>query len=90
MTTFAVPTDEVVASRHDAGVVFLHVPKGRLFGSNRTGGDIWERLAQSMSLSAIAEDISARYHVSRETAWSDTVRFVAALEREQLVERRRA
>ena len=88
MVTYAVPANNVIASRHTSGVVILHVGRGRLFASNHTGAEIWWKLEERRSLGAISRDLSHRYGLSSDAAWAHTTQFVAALERERLVERR--
>lgn len=78
---------EVVASFHDQGIVILHSGKARLFSSNRTGARVWRGVEQELSLEAIVEEISARYHIARATAREQTASFLAELERHKLIQR---
>ena len=90
MVTHAVPATNLIASQHERGVVILDVGRGRLFASNRTGAEIWRQLEEQRSIDAISRDLSHRYRISSDAAWAYTAEFVAALERERLVERRLA
>ena len=78
---------EATASFHDDGIVILHTGKGRLFTSNGTGARIWHGVEQQRSLEAIAEEISSAYKIARTTAREHTARFLAELERHQLIYR---
>jgi len=78
---------EATASFHDDGIVILHTGKGRLFTANGTGARIWRGVEQQLPLEAIAEEISGEYNIARTTAREHTVRFLAELERHQLIYR---
>jgi hypothetical protein len=88
MVAEVVPANNVISSRHAHGVVIFHMGRGRLFASNHTGADIWRKLEERRPLGAISRDLSDRYRISSDAAWACTTEFVAALERESLVERR--
>lgn len=76
---------EAAASFHDDGVVILHTGKGRIFASNGTGARIWRGIEQRLTLEAIAEEISRWYQIALTTAREHTIRFLAELERHELI-----
>lgn len=78
---------EASASFHDDGIVILHTGRGCLFTSNETGARIWRGVEQQLPLEAIAEEISGWYQIASNTAREHTVRFLAELERHQLIQR---
>lgn len=78
---------EAAASFYDDGIVILHTGKGSLFTSNGTGARIWRGVEQQLPLEAIAEEISDQYQIARTTAREHMVRFLAELERHQLIYR---
>jgi len=78
---------EAAASFHDDGVVILHTGKGSLFSANRTGARIWRGIEQRLSLEVIANGISDEYQVAPRTAREHTIRFLAELERQTLIQR---
>lgn len=78
---------ETAASFHDDGIVILHTGKGRLFTSNGAGARIWRGLERRLSLDAIAEEISSWYKIALTIAREHTVRFLAELERHELIRR---
>jgi len=78
---------EAAASFHDDGIVILHTGQGCLFTSNGTGARIWRGVEQRLPLEAIAEEISGDYKIALSTAREDTVRFLAELERQKLIQR---
>jgi hypothetical protein len=78
---------EATASFHDGGIVILHTGSGRLFSSNPAGARIWRGIEQRLSLEAIADEISEEYQIARGAAREDTVRFLAALEQNTLIQR---
>ena len=78
---------EAAASFHDDGVVILHTGKGSLFTANQTGARIWQGIEQQLPLEVIAKGISDEYQLAPGTAHEHTVSFLAALERQTLVQR---
>jgi Coenzyme PQQ synthesis protein D (PqqD) len=78
---------EATASTHDDGIVILHTGKGRVFSSNKTGALIWRGLEQRRSLDGIAEEISRKFQIAGTTARTHTLNFLAALERQALIQR---
>jgi hypothetical protein len=77
-----------VASFHDDGLVILNSRSGLLFTSNPTGARIWRCIERQLPLEAIALEISAEYQITQTTAREHTARFLADLERQELIERR--
>ncbi len=80
-------SSDAAASIHEDGIVILHTRKGRLFSSNRTGACIWRCIEQRLSFEAIAEKLTSEYQIARTTARQHAVRFLAELERHNLIER---
>lgn len=78
---------EAAASFHDDGIVILHTGRGCLFTSNGTGARIWRGVERQLSLEAIAEEISSWYKIARSTAREHAIRFLAELERHELIRR---
>jgi len=77
---------EAAASFHDDGVVILHSGRGCLFSSNQTGARIWRGVEQRRSLESIVEELSGEYQIARTTARVHTLNFLAALERQELIQ----
>ena len=77
---------EASTSFHDDGLVILHTGKGSLFTANQTGARIWQGIEQQLSLEAIADGISDEYQVARTTARAHTLNFLAALQRQELIQ----
>ena len=78
---------EAAASFPDDGVVSLHTGQGSLFSANRTGARIWRGVEQQLPLEAIAKGISDEYQGAPSTAHEHTICFLAALERQMLIQR---
>jgi hypothetical protein len=79
---------EAAVSFHDDGLVILHSRSGFLFRTNLTGAGIWRCIEQRLPFDAIADEISSEYQIARATALEHTARFVAELERHNLIERK--
>lgn len=84
--SFAV-SPAATASTHEDGIVILHTGKGRVFSSNQTGALIWRAIEQRRSLDGIVEEISAQFQIAATAARVHTLNFLAALERQALIER---
>lgn len=78
---------EATASLHHDGILILHTGKGRVFSSNKSGALIWHGIEQRRSLDALVEDISREFQIAGTTARAHTLNFLAALERQALIQR---
>ena len=78
---------EATASIHDDGIVILHLGNGGFYTCNGTGARIWRAIEQKLSLEAIVAEISSAYQIALATARQHTVRFLAQLELQTLIER---
>lgn len=78
---------EATASLHHDGIVILHTGKGRVFSSNKSGALIWRGIEQRRSLDGLVEDISREFQIAVTTARAHTLNFLAALERQALIQR---
>jgi hypothetical protein len=78
---------EATASTHDDGIVILHTGKGRVFSSNKSGALIWRGIEQRRSLDGIVEEVSGEFQIADTTARAHTLNFLAALERQALIQR---
>ncbi len=78
---------EATASVHDEGIVILHTGKGRVFSSNKAGALIWRGLEQRRSLDGIVDEIRREFQIAGPTARVHTANFLAALERQTLIQR---
>jgi len=78
---------EATASTHDDGIVILHTGKGRVFSSNKTGALIWHGLEQRRPLDGIVEEITSEFQIAGTTARAHALNFLAALERQALIQR---
>ena len=76
---------EAAASVHEDGIVILHTGKGYLFASNGTGARIWRGVEQRLTLEAIVEEIGSWYQIALTIAREHTIRFLAELERHELI-----
>ena len=79
---------ETAASIHDDGIVIFHTASGSLYSSNGSGARIWRGIEQQLPLEAIAGEISAEFQIADSSAREHVARFVAALERNELIQRK--
>jgi len=68
-------------------MVILHTGKGRVFSSNKAGALIWRAIEQGWSLDGIVDEISSKFQIAATTARAHTLKFLAALEQQALIER---
>jgi hypothetical protein len=78
---------ETRVSAHEDGLVFLHIPSGRVFVCNRTGARIWQALSNGASADAVCKDISRVFGLAPDLARRDTRSFLGELERQGLAVR---
>jgi hypothetical protein len=86
MTRFRVLPD-VLARRVGDELVLVHSARNEVFSLNSTGARLWELLSEGRSRSETVEQITEEFDVTREMAEEEADRLLAALERENLVER---
>ena len=78
---------EATASLHHDGIVILHTGKGRVFSSNKSGALIWRGIEQRRSVDGLVDEISREFQIAGTTARAHTLNFLAALERQSLIQR---
>jgi hypothetical protein len=68
------------------GAVLLDVKRGKYFSLNGVAADIWNGLQGGLDVSRIQADIEHEYGISADQAREDVTRFMARLEKEELVD----
>lgn len=69
------------------GAVLLDIEQGICFSLNPVGLKIWNLLKKGYSTDQIADALSQDFQVPRSLLLTDTLEFIHALEKEQLVHR---
>ena len=78
---------EGVRSTHGQdGAVVLDILQGQMFNLNLVGSRILELLKSGATESAIVEEISQKFEVSRDVAERDVQEFIASLKQYHLLE----
>jgi hypothetical protein len=78
---------EGVRSTHGQdGAIVLDVRQGQMFNLNLVGSRILELLETGATESAIVDEISQKFEVSRDIAESDLGEFIESLKQHRLVE----
>jgi hypothetical protein len=78
---------EGVRSTHGQdGAIVLDVRQGQMFNLNLVGSRILELLATGATESAIVDEISQKFEVSRDIAENDLGEFIESLKQHRLVE----
>jgi hypothetical protein len=81
------PHPEVVDTALDTGeVVLLHLDTKQYYSLNVTGAAIWRGIQAGQALSAISQQLQARYAVTPEDADRSVLALVAELLARQLVQ----
>ena len=81
-------SSEVRSTVEGGNLVLLHMKKGLLFKSNRTGARIWQGLQDRRPLLRIAEELSREFGVPPDVVKRDVDGFIADLESHGLLARR--
>ena len=74
------PAQLVLSSRHEDGLLLLHVCTGRLFLCNRTGARFWQSFVNGSSLMEASEQLSQEYGVPVDDLRKDALAFLGDLE----------
>ena len=78
---------EGIRSTHGQdGAIVLDIRQGQMFNLNFVGSRILELLENGAAESAIVDEISQKFEVSRDTAASDVREFIESLKQHHLLE----
>jgi hypothetical protein len=78
---------EGIRSTHGQdGAIVLDIRQGQMFSLNFVGSRILELLQTGTAQSAIVDDISQKFAVSRDTAESDVREFIESLKRHHVLD----
>ena len=78
---------EGIRSTHgQEGAIVLDIRQGQMFNLNFVGSRILELLESGATESAIVDEISHKFEVSREIAEGDVREFIASLKQHHLLE----
>ena len=83
-------SNTVRSTHNQDGAIVLDVRQGQIFNVNFTGSRILELLKGGSAESAIVDQISHEFGVSRDLAENDVRKFLQNLKKCQLVEEREA
>jgi hypothetical protein len=78
--------EDVRSTHGQDGAVVLDIRRGQIFNLNLAGSRILELLKTGGTESAIANEISQKFEVSREVAESDVREFIESLKQHHLLE----
>ena len=81
-------SDTVRSTHNQDGAVVLDIRQGQIFNVNFVGSRILELLKSGSTESAIVDQISREFGVSRDLAESDVREFLQSLKQSHLVEER--
>ncbi len=79
-------SDTVRSTHNEDGAIVLDVRQGQMFNLNFVGSRILELLKSGSTESAIADEISREFDVSRDLAENDVREFLQTLKKCHLVE----
>jgi len=78
---------EGIRSTHGQdGAIVLDIRQGQMFNLNFVGSRVLELLETGATESAIVDEISSKFEVSREIAESDVQEFIESLKQHHLLE----
>ena len=79
--------DTVRSTHNQDGAIVLDILQGQMFNLNFVGSRILELLKNGSTESAIVDEISRKFDVSRDLAESDVREFLQSLEKCHLIEK---
>jgi coenzyme PQQ synthesis protein D (PqqD) len=79
-------SDGVRSTHGQDGAIVLDVRQGQMFNLNFVGSRILELLETGATESAIVDEISQKFEVSRDVAESDVQEFIESLKQHHLLE----
>jgi hypothetical protein len=77
--------EDVRSTHGQDGAIVLDIRQGQMFNINLVGSQILELLETGATESAIVEEITQKFEVSRDIAESDVREFIASLTQHHLV-----
>ena len=86
LTTRIERNPDLIATDMDGEVVMMSIAKGKYYGIDATGSDIWGWLEKPLTVAEIAEKLCAVYEVDEATAQADTLAFVAQMLEHEVVQ----
>jgi hypothetical protein len=75
----------VLAAEVDGEIVMMSIEQGRYFGLDDIGSDIWKRLEQPCSFSALVDALAADYDAERGTIASDVTALLTRMAEQDVV-----
>lgn len=85
-----VRNNALVTSELDGDLVMLSIEKGKYYGLNGMGKEIWRRLETPISVEALCDDLSDKYEVKREQCHVQVLNFLQSMMDQDLVFRQHA
>jgi DNA-binding MarR family transcriptional regulator len=83
-------SDTVLSTHNHDGAIIVDIQHDRLLRLNRTGSDIFQRVATAQTQLQIVEALSRDFHICRQSAQRDVENFLRSLEEQGLIQRIRS
>ena len=78
--------DGVLSAEIDGEVVVLGVERGRYYGLDEIGAEIWRRIEAPISVETLCDDLAALYSAQPGEILNDVIELLAQLQAEDVVE----
>ena len=75
----------VLVAEVDGEIVMMSIEKGRYFGLDDIGSDIWKRIEQPCSFAALVETLAADYDADRATITADVTALLTRMAEQDVV-----
>jgi len=75
----------VLAAEVDGEIVMMSIEKGRYFGLDDIGSDIWKRIEQPCSFAALVDGLATDYEADRGTIAADVTTLLAQMAEQDVV-----
>jgi len=79
--------DTVLSTHNSDGGIIVDIQHDRLLRLNRTGSEIFQRVAAAQTQLQIVEALARDFHICRQSAQEDVANFLRSLEEQGLIYR---
>ena len=83
---FSINSPKVVHEIFDDEAIVINLDTGDYYSLNRPGAEIWSEIIESATVGDIIKKLSSRYSSNEEDIEGSTIRFLAELEEENLIQ----
>ena len=76
---------QIISSKMDNEVVMMNIEKGNYYGLNRVGSEIWEKMSEPLTFTALCETLLQEFNVEKEQCEKEVAAYLEKLVNEGLI-----